>query len=453
MSSNYNNIASIIGAQSYQEAAIILPGPPIEIFAQRAAPTVILKPLRQAKGKFYYECKTPTAGFMQIGWCDEAFGANAIEGKGCGDDANSWAYDGKRCLKWHAGRQEKYGEFWSAGDVIRLAVDIEKREMSFALNGGAMEKAFENINFTGSVYPCLSLARGERIQLFLGNEDNPLNFRPPGGFMPLKVSFPPENSENDDYNKFASDAKVINMSLAESSFNISFPGEMMVKMMGRGLDYEAKKNALINAGYAATLTKWEEIKAKNLLNLEELGLTENEVYAVICYTLEKPPVYRFFNGDTRKGYGGDGMDFPILTYLLQEACRKILSSTPKTERTKIVYRGVSIPFAAKVGQKVRFGSYTSSTASKDVAESFRQDNEGTQFVIESKIGASIKSFSAFPEEEEVLLPPYEVYRVIKVEESPSIIYLESLFDGGFVDRYVVDGGAVHEATQIAKNAN
>ena len=44
----------------YQEAAIILPGPPIQILAQRAAPTIVLKTMQQTHGKFYYECKTYT---------------------------------------------------------------------------------------------------------------------------------------------------------------------------------------------------------------------------------------------------------------------------------------------------------------------------------------------------------------------------------------------------------
>lgn len=454
MAFNYNNIASIIGGGAFQESAIILAGPPIEIFAQRGAPTIILKPLRQSKGKFYYECKTATAGFMQIGWCDEGFGASATEGKGCGDDAGSWGFDGKRCLKWHDGKQEKYGELWSEGDILGIAADLDKKEIFFACNGKSLGKAFEKVDVTGAIYPCISLARGQRVQLFLGNIEDPFNYQPPEGFAPLKLSFPVENTAKEDqYNKFASDAKVINMSLAEKSFNVSFPGEMMVKMMGRGLDYEAKKNAMIHAGYQETLKKWKAIQANNLLNLKDLGLSENEAYAVICYTLEKPPVYRFFNGGARKGYCGDGMDFPVLTHLLQEACRKILLSTPKPERTKTVYRGVSLPFGAEVGQKVRFGSYTSTTSSKNVAESFQRSDGGTQFVIETKIGAPIRSFSAFPEEEEVLLPPYEVYRVSKVVEKPLMIYMESVFDDEFVDRYVDNSNAVYEANDMAQKVD
>lgn len=61
------SIAMVEGAENYQEAAIILEGPPIEIFAQRTAPTVVMKPLRQRHGKFYFECKTNTGGYMQLG--------------------------------------------------------------------------------------------------------------------------------------------------------------------------------------------------------------------------------------------------------------------------------------------------------------------------------------------------------------------------------------------------
>lgn len=39
MDMDYKALATVEGADSYQEAAVILEGPPIEIFAQRAAET------------------------------------------------------------------------------------------------------------------------------------------------------------------------------------------------------------------------------------------------------------------------------------------------------------------------------------------------------------------------------------------------------------------------------
>lgn len=452
MEIDFKSLATVEGADSYQEAAIILEGPPIEIFAQRAAPTVTLKPLRQAQGKFYFECKTNTGGYMQLGWADEGFRAIADEGKGCGDDEHSWAYDGMRRLKWHNNKKEQYGRQWKAGDVICIAVNLDDKEISFGLNGdwtAEMGCAFSRVTFEGAVYPCLSLMRGERVQINLGTKTNPFVYPPPEGFLALTVTHPVANLET-EYNRFSSFAHVIQMGLAESSFAVSFPGEIMVKMMRRGLEYEGKKNAIIHAGYEETMKKWQEMKETIEVNLGRAGLTNDEIFAVICYTLENPPVYRHFNTDTRKGYTGDGMDFPILSYLLREACRKILAATPKENRTRIVYRGVTIKFAAQPGQIVRFGSYTSTTGNITVAEDFQKNSTGSQFVIVTKIGASIKMLSAFPEEDEVLLPPYEVYRVHRVEEEPSRIFLASCFDDAFVDKYVVDGNAVGEAEALVK---
>lgn len=452
MEIDFKSLATVEGAENYQEAAIILEGPPIEIFAQRAAPTIVLKPLRQTRGKFYYECKTNTGGYMQLGWADESFRAIADEGKGCGDDEHSWAYDGMRRLKWHKNNKEQYGRKWKAGDVICVAVYLEKGEISFGLNGdweGDMGRAFSEVTFDGGVYPCLSLMRGERVQINLGTKTNPFVYPPPDGFLPLTVTQPAETAES-EYNRFSSFAHVIPMGVSENSFTLSFPGEIMVTMMRRGLEYEGKKNALIHAGYEETLKKWEEKKELIQAELGRAGLTNDEIFAIICYTLEKPPVYRHFNGDTRKGYTGDGMDFPILSYLLREACRKILAATPKENRTRIVYRGVSLKFSAEPGKIVRFGSYTSTTGNITVAENFQKNSNGTQFVIVTKIGASIKMLSAFPEEDEILIPPYEVFKVHRTEEDPSRIYLASCFDDSFVDRYTADGNAVNEAVALVK---
>lgn len=290
---------------------------------------------------------------------------------------------------------------------------------------------------------------GERVQIHIGNEANPFVFAPPEGFLPLTVTHSVKISES-DYGKFSSFARVIQMGFSEESFTASFPGEIMVKMMGRGLAYEGKKNAMIQAGYEQTLKTWEEKKESVQAELDRAGLTNDEIYAIICYTLEKPPVYRYFNSDTRKGYSGDGMDFPILSYLLRESCRKLLAATPKDNRTRTVYRGVTVNFAAEPGQIIRFGSYTSTTGNISVAEEFQKNSNGTQFVIVTKIGASVKALSAFPEEDEVLIPPYEIFKVHRIEETPSRIYLSSFFDDNFVERYVLDGNVVNEAEALVK---
>ena len=454
MEPDYSTLAAVVDEDKHDAAAIVLPGPPIEIFAQRGAPTAVLKPLQQHEhGKCYYECKTATGEYMQVGWADEEFKSIPQEGKGCGDDFHSWAYHGKRALKWHGNQKQKYGRFWKPGDVIGIGVDMERKEIVFSHNGdfgGDMGLAFENMVVKGAIYPCLTLARGGRIQIHLGYRSDPFHYQPPVGFKMLTVTSPPDVS-NQTYSKFSSFAKVVKIGMSELSFTTSFPGEIMVNVMGRGLAYEAKKNAMMHGGYQETLEKWQKIKDSVGPSANRIGLLQDEIYALICYTLEKPPVYRFFNNETRIGYEGGGMDYPIITYLLREACRKLLAATSKEERTQTVYRGTSIPFSAEIGQFVRFGSYTSTTGNPEVAEQFQRSCEGTRFVIVTKIGASIKMFSVYPEEEEVLLPPSEIYPVNRIETSPSTLYLASIFEDDFVDKYVVNSNVVHGAERTIKN--
>uniref|UniRef100_H9GP20 NAD(P)(+)--arginine ADP-ribosyltransferase n=1 Tax=Anolis carolinensis TaxID=28377 RepID=H9GP20_ANOCA len=80
-----------------------------------------------------------------------------------------------------------------------------------------------------------------------------------------------------------------------------------------------------------------------------------------------------------------------------------------------VYRGVSnLRFTVPDPNKpVRFGHFTSSSLSKEVAEYFGTD---TFFTIKTCYGAKIIDFSYFPSEEEVLIPPYETFKVVGVKE-------------------------------------
>lgn len=97
------------------------------------------------------------------------------------------------------------------------------------------------------------------------------------------------------------------------------------------------------------LKKWYGVREIIEVNLGCVGLIKDEIFVVICYMLEKLLVYCYFNGDIRKGYIGDGMDFLILLYLLWEGCRKILGVMFKENWIRIVYRGVIIKFVVEFG--------------------------------------------------------------------------------------------------------
>lgn len=100
-------------------------------------------------------------------------------GNGVGDDAQSWAYDGSRQRKWHAG-SGYYGQYWyagtqhflscslscglsrvwigSPGDFIGVAIDLDAKKMDFYRNGYHMGTAYEGFSVGDGLYPALTLS-------------------------------------------------------------------------------------------------------------------------------------------------------------------------------------------------------------------------------------------------------------------------------------------------------
>eukprot|EP01083_Nonionella_stella_P241227 842529_1 len=68
-------------------------------------------------GKWYYETILNTSGVMQIGFIESGF--TTPNGAGVGDDKHSWAYDGCRKRKWHAGYKNYATHIkWKKSDVV-----------------------------------------------------------------------------------------------------------------------------------------------------------------------------------------------------------------------------------------------------------------------------------------------------------------------------------------------
>lgn len=49
----------------------------------------------------------------------------------------SWSYDGVRTKKWHIDGKD-YGNQWRANDVIGCLADMERRALTFFLNGHSL---------------------------------------------------------------------------------------------------------------------------------------------------------------------------------------------------------------------------------------------------------------------------------------------------------------------------
>eukprot|EP01087_Luapelamoeba_hula_P020146 TRINITY_DN680_c0_g1_i1.p1 TRINITY_DN680_c0_g1~~TRINITY_DN680_c0_g1_i1.p1 ORF type:complete len:395 (+),score=66.43 TRINITY_DN680_c0_g1_i1:102-1286(+) len=126
------------------------------------------------RGKWYYEIKLNRQGTIQLGWCNDSFRPDASAGNGVGDDSNSWAYDGSRQQKWHAG-STYYGQYWSNGDVIGCAVDLDNKKMHFFRNGSDLGEAFDGFSVGEGFYPAVTLSANCSVTFNFGKT----NFRYP----------------------------------------------------------------------------------------------------------------------------------------------------------------------------------------------------------------------------------------------------------------------------------
>ena len=178
------------------------------------------------------------------------------------------------------------------------------------------------------------------------------------------------------------------------------------------LSEELTKNEILRIG-------WE--KSRKKLGSE----THPEFLALYTYTLEDPQVYSDFNRQTRElGPLHKSYNYKAFYYFISMGMNKI---SPKPF-SRTVYRGVTYPVSAEVGSKFTFNCFTSTSELRSVAESFLGGkNPKTLFIIETNRGADISTYSKFPDEEEVLISPCEMFDVIKINKENGIqeIYLRS----------------------------
>ncbi len=146
----------------------------------------------------------------------------------------------------------------------------------------------------------------------------------------------------------------------------------------------------------------------------EDNLTRNHSIAIYVYTNLNSNVYRNFNMAVRNGkqnYTNQVFKWYSLQSLLTNAI-KILTETQK--KCKLSYRGTKAEFYQNVtGKTIRFGSFTSSSLERKVAQDF---GNKSCFEIKTCEGADVIKYSKYPEQKEVLIPPYEKFKVTAVKK-------------------------------------
>jgi len=123
----------------------------------------------------YYEVTLVTGGMAQIGWAsmlgDEPFAPNNDLGDGVGDDTASYAIDGTRRLKFHAGIEEQYGIEWKRGDRLGCWVNTIDGSIGFSINGIDCGVAFILVDKDMMLVPAFSCNQGEILQLHTTQKD------------------------------------------------------------------------------------------------------------------------------------------------------------------------------------------------------------------------------------------------------------------------------------------
>uniref|UniRef100_A0AAZ3QJL5 NAD(P)(+)--arginine ADP-ribosyltransferase n=1 Tax=Oncorhynchus tshawytscha TaxID=74940 RepID=A0AAZ3QJL5_ONCTS len=137
-------------------------------------------------------------------------------------------------------------------------------------------------------------------------------------------------------------------------------------------------------------------------------LSHNHIKAICAYTTGHPSIHSEFNQAVRTNRYEytTSFQFHSLHFLLTDAIRLLKKKTNL--------------FVGKVNKTIRFGYYASSSLNKDNSEF----GDKSCFEIETCFGAYLKSFPKMgTKEEEVLIPPYEVFNVtevLKKEDDPTL---------------------------------
>jgi hypothetical protein len=197
--------------------------------------------------------------------------------------------------------------------------------------------------------------------------------------------------------------------------------------------------------------KYEKKIKKNLSVLGQQSYSYLHYIALICYTLDNPRFYLTFNTKCRNTSVDTWCDFPYksLWYLLSHIPIDTLSQVNNTKNlvafvvnyfTKIPRIGkffYSKPFQAFRGVRFHYGDelqtkaviilkqFTSASLRKEIALCYitkSQAKIGTliKFLLPPCASKSIKQYSLFPQEEEILVYPWSLFVVHEINRNGSI---------------------------------
>ncbi|XP_037985854.1 NAD(P)(+)--arginine ADP-ribosyltransferase 2-like [Motacilla alba alba] len=221
--------------------------------------------------------------------------------------------------------------------------------------------------------------------------------------------------------------EVLPLDMAEDSFDDQYEG-CVPAMNAKLLDlysFEHQMNYLFANGWYHADAEWRRRGSP-------VSPLASPWHAIALLTYTSQDLHKEFNvavhraGHSRQEYRNN-FHFKTLHFLLTQALVTLRHA--QNAQCYRVFRGVSnVSFQAQEGQRVRFGQFTSTSLSRQIAAQF---GINTIFEVYTCHGADIRQFSMFPGEEEVLIPPFETFKVTKVLQNRKITWISLRSTGTF----------------------
>lgn len=204
------------------------------------------------------------------------------------------------------------------------------------------------------------------------------------------------------------------MDMADNSVDDMYEGcedKMSEKVEKEFLENEKNKNKIFRAA-------WNEAEMTTSLTTI---LSRAEVVAIYVYTNALTKIYSDLNKEVRE-LGTEykkRFNYHSLHFFLTSALKKL--DKKKKGKCYTAYRRTTASFSQDVlNKEMRFGYFASSSQyplessqSKELEKDF---GNKSCFVIETCFGADISPYSKFEKAEaEILIPPYEVFKVTNIE--------------------------------------
>ncbi|XP_066193468.1 erythroblast NAD(P)(+)--arginine ADP-ribosyltransferase-like isoform X2 [Sylvia atricapilla] len=200
------------------------------------------------------------------------------------------------------------------------------------------------------------------------------------------------------------------LDMANTSFDDQYLGcgPAMTAALPVLIRSEFQKNPLLAQAWEKAKDAWQRRGSP----VSPLSSPEQAI-AIMAYTMLD--AYKDFNnavhvaGRSSQDYR-DKFHFKTFHFLLTQAL-VTLRNTQGPHCQDVFRGGRRYTLTAQSGDTVRFGRFTSTSLRKNTAECF-----GTDMILQVHTchGVEIHQFSMYPEEEEVLIPPFEIFKVTNV---------------------------------------